>query len=187
MTTTQKLEQDLAYVMEAVERREGSQRTPLGIALIWASYLLVGFTWLDLQPSRAAWFLTIVSPIAFLASWQIGGRAAWKLGEFDRISGRRQFQHWASGFFGLAALLSLAFAGRIGGEALGQVILIMLGLVHFLAGVHFSARLFLWLGLLMMAGAVGMTYIDRWGWTTLGVLLSAGLIASSFMGARRHA
>ena len=165
MTTTQKLEQDLAYVMEAVERREGSQRTPLGIALIWASYLLVGFTWLDLQPSRAAW----------------------KLGEFDRISGRRQFQHWASGFFGLAALLSLAFAGRIGGEALGQVILIILGLVHFLAGVHFSARLFLWLGLLMMAGAVGMTYIDRWGWTTLGVLLSAGLIASSFMGARRHA
>ena len=93
MTTTQKLEQDLAYVKEAVERREGPQRTPLGIALIWASYLLVGFTWLDLQPSRAAWFLTIGSPVAFLASWQIGGRAAWKLGEFDRISGWRQFQH----------------------------------------------------------------------------------------------
>ena len=62
MTTRQKLEQDLAYVKEAVERREGSQRTPLGIALIWASYLLVGFTWLDLQPSRSAWFLTICQP-----------------------------------------------------------------------------------------------------------------------------
>ncbi len=187
MSTTQRLEQDLSYVKKAVERHQTDQRTPLGIALIWAAFALVGFTWLDFQPGRAAWFFTIGSPIAFLASWKIGGRAAWKLGECDRISGWLQFQHWGSGFFAFAAVLSLAFAGRIGGELLGQVILIMFGLVYFLAGVHFSARLFLWLGLLMMAGAVGLTYIDRWGWTTMGVLLSVGLIASSFMGARRLA
>ena len=187
MTTTEQLKSDLAYVKEAVEHREKDQRTPLGIALIWASFCLVGFTWLDFQPSRAAWFLTLASPLAFLASWQIGRRAVWTLGECDRAGGRRQFLHWGSFFFAFAALLSMAFAGRIGGQVLGQVILIMAGLVYFLAGVHFSWRLFLWLGPLMMAGAAALTYIDRWGWTTMGVLVSAGLIASSLVGRRQHA
>jgi hypothetical protein len=62
----------------------------------------------------------------------------------------------------------------------------MVGLVYFLAGVHFGIRVLLWLGPMMMAGAVARPYLDPWGWTVLGVVIAAGIIAAGFR-ASRHA
>ena len=182
MGQTGHIQQDLAYVRGVVEGRERDQRTPVGIALTWSAYMLVGFTWLDFDPHRAAWFLVLASPIGFALSWLIGSRARWKLGEWDKRVGRRHLLHWGGSFLAFAAVLWLAFAGRLDGGTLGQVILIMVGLAYLHAGVHLAMRLFLWLGPMMMIGAVALIYIDQWGWTGLGILVSVGLIASSFIG-----
>jgi hypothetical protein len=187
MAATEQLERDLAYVKEVVDRRVvDEQRTPFGVSLTWSAFALIGFTWLDLNPNYASWFLILASPVAFGISWWLASRSAWRLGEFDQISARRQFLHWGSFFVPFAAVLSLGFAGRLGGDPLGQVILIIVGQAYILAGIHFSARLIGWLGLLMIIGAVALTYIDRWGWTSLGVLFSIGIITTSFIGGRRH-
>lgn len=185
MSSSEQMQQDLAYIRRAVEQR-GDQRTPLSVALVWSAYALIGFPWLDFDPERAAWFLILASPVAFGISWVFGWRAAWRLGEWDSEVGRRQGLHWGGFFLAFAAVLAMAFAGQISGNALGQVILILVGWTYYLAGVHLGVRLFLWLGPLMILGAVALTYIDRWGWTMIGVLLAIALVASSFLGGRRN-
>lgn len=181
MSTAEQLKQDLQYVKSAVERdREG--RMPRGIAVVWAVYILIGFSGLDFRPDWAGIFLLVGGPVAYLISTRLGAGAALAAGITDRSSLRRHWLHWGSLFFAIVALLALAYEGRVEGQTFGQIILILAGLVYFLAGVHFQIRLFLWLGPLMMFGAVALTYIDRWGWTALGVLVAAGILASSLAG-----
>lgn len=103
-----------------------------------------------------------------------------------RRSRRRSALHWSSLALAGTAVMVMAFSGRLNEQAIGQVILIVVGLTYYLAGVHSSTRIFLWLGLIMIVGAAGLTWIHQWGWTGLGVLLSGGLIASSFMGGPRN-
>ncbi len=183
MSTANQIREDLQYVKGAVQRQNRGHM-PFGIALVWAVFVLVGFAGLDIRPSWAAIFLLVGGPVAYLISSKIGYGSAQSAGTSSRTDMRRQMLHWGSLFFAIAALVLLAVEGRLSGEVFGQVIVIMVGLVHFLAGVHFQMRLFQWLGPLMMAGAVALTYIDRWGWTTLGVLVAAGILASSFTGRR---
>ena len=183
MSTADQIREDLQYVKGAVQR-ERRGHMPRGIAVVWAVFVLIGFAGLDVRPAWAGIFLLLGGPVAYLISSKIGAGAALSAGISDRADMRRHMLHWGSLFFAIVALLVLALEGRVSGQTFGQVILIMTGLVHFLAGVHFEMHLFRWLGPLMMGGAVALTYIDRWGWTVMGVLVAAGIMAGSFVGRR---
>jgi hypothetical protein len=50
--------------------------------------------------------------------------------------------------------------------------------------VHLDRRL-RWLGLLMAAGYVGVLFVSSHAWTTLGVLVAAGLAATAALAGRR--
>jgi len=52
---------------------------------------------------------------------------------------------------------------------------LVIGLIYFLGGVHFD-RYFIGLGLMLMGGAIAISFVPRFGWTALGVLVAAGLI-----------
>lgn len=179
MSAADQLREDLQYVKGAVQLHNRGQM-PRGVAVIWAVFLLLGFTGLDVRPAWAAIFLLLGAPVAYLLSIRVGAGAALSAGISDSTAMRRHMLHWGSLFFAIVALLALAIEGRLSGQTFGQVILIMAGLVHFLAGVHFEIRLFVWLGPLMMAGAAALTYVERWGWTVLGVLIAVGILASSY-------
>lgn len=183
MSTADQIREDLQYVKGAVQRQKRGYM-PLGIALVWAGFVLVGFTGLDIRPDWAAIFLLVGGPVAYLISSKIGYGSALSAGINDRAEMRRQALHWGSLFLAIAALVVLAAEGRLSGETLGQTILIVVGLVYLLAGVHLQMRLFYWLGPLMMVGAVAVTYIDRWGWTTVGVLTAVGILACSIVSRR---
>ena len=180
MSTAEQLKEDLEYVRGAVQR-DRLGRMPRAIALVWAAYVAVGFAGLDIRPAWGGVFLLVGGPIAFLVSMRLGLGAALASGISDRGVMRRHKLHWGSLFPAITALLFLAAEGRLEGEAFGQVILILAGLVYFLGGVHFQIRLLQWLGPMMMCGAVALNYIDRWGWTALGILIAAGIVASSFI------
>lgn len=186
-TANDQVGQDLAYVRQAVERREDCHRMPLSIAALWAGYTLIGFTGLDFQPAWAGPFLLLAAPVAYLLSRRLAAHAMWSLGESDADSARRHSLHWGSMLVAVAALTAIVISRGLHGSLLGQMILVVVALGYLLAAVHFSIRLFAWMGIAMMIGSVVLTYIDRWGWTVLGILLAAGFLATSLTARRQDA
>jgi hypothetical protein len=145
-------------------------------------YVLIGYALLDLAPAAAGWFFFVAGVAGGIASMYLGKRAAQRDGLVDHAEGFKHLLHWGCIFIGIVALLALAVTRtELRGPVIGQVIAILVGVVYFLAGVHFD-RKFLWLGLLLMAGAVAISFVPRYGWTALGVLVSAGLILPAVLG-----
>jgi len=87
--------------------------------------------------------------------------------------------HWFSILLAIAGIAALAMARRLEGQVVGQLIAMTIGLIYFLGGVHFDRNL-LWLGPLLMAGAVGISYVPHYGWTALGLLVGLGLVVPTW-------
>ena len=180
MTETQQIHDDLQFVRHAVAKRDAPYSTPGGILLIWATYVLVGYTLLDFNRIYAGLWFMVAGMLGGIGSGIIGKRNAARVGQVDHEEARRQLLHWISILLAIAAVVALVatrhneIQGR--GEIIGQMIAICVGITYFLAGVHFD-RYFIWLGLMLMAGAVAISFVPAYGWTMLGVLLAAGLAA----------
>jgi hypothetical protein len=92
-------------------------------------------------------------------------------------------------FFGgvmLACILTFAFSTFIEslrGTKGSQVFVAMIGLVYFLWGVHYQ-RYFMFLGIVVMFGAVVVGRIPHFGWTILGAVISLGLILPTVVPSR---
>jgi hypothetical protein len=176
--TEQQLRDDLAFVRHAVARRDAPDATPRGILLIWAVYVLVGYALLDQSVAAANWFFLLAGIAGGVASSIIGRRNARRAGQADREEGLRHMLHWGSIFLAIIAIVALAIARRDqlrgGGEIVGQFIALTIGVIYFLAGVHFDRR-FIWLGLLLIAGSIAISFVPRYGWTALGIVMFIGL------------
>jgi hypothetical protein len=147
--------------------------------------VLVGYTLIDFAPAASGWFFLAGGIVGGILSWLIGRRWGMRTGEWDQEMGRRAILHWMGGI-GLAIGVSIALAATIPGlrgSACGQLIVATIGLVYFLAGVHFD-RNFLWLGPLLIGGAVGVGFIPRYGWTGLGAVIAIGLAVNAVLASR---
>ena len=185
MSNIHQIGQDLQFVRAAVDRSHHAAKGPAAIYILWAIYVLIGYTLIDFAPAASGWFFLAGGIVGGIASWLIGRRWGIRTGEWDRDMGRRAMLHWAGGI-GLAIGVSLALAATnpaLRGNAGGQLIVAMIGLVYFLAGVHFD-RNFLWLGPLLVGGAVGVGFIPRYGWTGLGAVIAVGLIITAVLASR---
>jgi hypothetical protein len=188
MTDIRQMHEDLRFVREVVTRRDAPTRGPVLIYWVWAIYVLVGYTLIDLSPQSAGWFFLVGGVVGGLASAVIARRTARAAGEYDRAEARRAVLHWTGGGL-LAVATPFALAAVIPalrGTAGGQLIAVMFGFVYFLAGVHFD-RNFLWLGLVLIAGGVLVGLAPRYGWTSLGVVVALGLVVPSLFPPRRTA
>jgi hypothetical protein len=72
------------------------------------------------------------------------------------------------------ALAVLLGASALPSGALHTVILLLLALGYFTAGLHLD-RFFRWVGLLMAAGAVVVSFVALYAWTGVGVALGVSL------------
>jgi hypothetical protein len=61
--------------------------------------------------------------------------------------------------------------------SLHTVILLVLSLGYFTAGLHLDRRL-LWVGLLMGVGSVFVTMVSLYAWTMVGIALAVSLIVA---------
>ena len=178
MTESQQLQDDLRFLRHAINKREAPISTPGGTLLIWAAYVLVGYTLLDFNRAYAGYWFMIAGIVGGIGSSIIGKRQATRVGDRDHTEGTKHALHWGSIVLAIVAILALVatrhneIQGR--GEIVGQMIAIAVGIVYFLAGVHFD-RYFIWLGIMLMAGAVAISFVPNYGWTMLGVLIAAGL------------
>lgn len=182
MDNTETLRDDLRFVKSAVERNQHSI-LPLGIAVFWALAVLVGFSLVDFAPAQTGLYWLIVAPLGFIASSYAGALANRKAGTSDRATGMRIMWH----FLGMMAAIFLSSLlvnnGELSPAGLGRLILLLLALAYFTAGLSYSRSL-IWISLLLTAGYVGLGFFHTYAWTALGVLTCLALLGAGFAGRR---
>jgi hypothetical protein len=182
MAELKQLERDLGYVRDVVHRSERGSG-PAAIYLFWAAVVLVGFPLGDWAPRHTGTFWMIVGPAGWLISAFLGYRHARSTGQYDSREGRRHGLHWGVMLAIIFMAVLLPARGFATWDVLGPLVLLIVAMSYVLAAIHLD-RLLLWPGLMMVAGygllIVGVGYT----WTIVGVLVSAGLVVSSFVGGR---
>lgn len=173
---------DLGYVRAVVDRAERAD-FPRALAYLWAAIGLAGFSLIDFAPERVMLYWTIAAPLGFLLSFLIGWRQGRSAGQESARTGRVHLLHWGALLVAIFLLYPLIATGALRDATIAQVIILMVALGYFLAGVHIVPAL-KWAGLAMGAGYVATLTLDRFTWTALGVLFAIGLIAAAHMGGR---
>jgi peptidoglycan/LPS O-acetylase OafA/YrhL len=188
MTETRQLQDDLHYVRHIVTQRD--RQLPPGTAAIyyvWAAYTLIGYTLIDLAPRYSGPFFAIGGFAAGILSAFIGYRASRRSGEYDSHTNRAAGLHWGGGvILSIAATIALTAVIPPLREKTyaGQLTVVMIGIVYYLAGIHFD-RTFLWLGPILILGGICVAFIPHYGWTLLGLIIAAGLVIPTLIPPRR--
>jgi len=183
MTQSQQLSEDLSYVRHAVARRETTQNIPPAIAWAVAVYVGVGYAMLDFQRGWSGLFFLVGGLALGVVCWLMGRRESYREGQFDRDEVMRIWLHWGSIVLAITGVIGLAMSRGLRGEIVGQYIALTIGIIYFLGGVHFD-RTLLWLGPILMAGSIAISYVPRYGWTALGIVIALGLVIPTLVRAR---
>ena len=184
MTKQEELQADLSYVKAAVHRSE-RKHSPRTIYLLWAVLILVGFPMTDFAPRIVGWYWSVAGPLGALASMWLGRREGIKQGQSDRAKGNRHALHWIGMMLCIFMIIPLGATGAIAWDSLNKIILLVLALGYFLAGVHLDRPL-IWAGRLMAVGYGILFLVQAYVWTILGILISASLILSAVLSGRAH-
>jgi hypothetical protein len=182
MNNTETLREDLRYVKRAVERSNQSVM-PLGIAAYWALAVLVGFSMVDFAPAQVGLFWMIAGPLGFVASSYFGALEGRKTGSSDRATGMRIMWHFLGMMVAILLSVLLVYSHELSPAGIGRLILLLLALAYFTAGLHFSRSL-IWTSLLLAAGYVAVGFFSTFAWTALGVLTCLALLGAGFAGRR---
>jgi hypothetical protein len=184
MSDARRIHDDLEYVGGIVRRSEGG--SPFSIYLLWAVMVLVGFSLVDFAPHRVGIFWLVGGPLGGAASALLGYRHGRRIGQLSREEGFRHLWHWGGVMTAILLVVPLAPMAGVDWSALSRVILLIIALSYFLAGVHLERPL-RWIGALMMAGYVALFFMTNYGWTLVGILVAAGLIVSGSLERHRGA
>lgn len=181
--STDQLRDDLQFVRSMAERSRPS-RSPAAIYLVWAAISAIGFPLIDFAPDRVWLFWAIASPAGTALSFWIGSRSARAAGQIDRSEARRHLLHWGALLVVVFLASALLFTGRIPGQHFGEVVLLLVALAYFLAGVHLDRPL-LAVALVMVA-AYGMLFVlTSYAWTIVGLAIAAGLALTAVVTSRK--
>ena len=178
MHPKRKLEEDMAFVREAVERRDKTHHRSIAIAVLWAVILATGHSLNDFSPHYSPLYWCIATPAGYLLSFRIGVRAARTLGIANRRDGFRFGLHWGSLFVAIAIVLFIALPHRLEHSVISQLITLSAGITCFLAGLHLDRRLLV-PGVVMALCAAAVDYLAPYAWTIVGLAIAASLIVSA--------
>ncbi len=182
---TSKIESDIGYVKDLVAKSEKST-PPASIYVLWAVLLMIGFSLIDFAPRWVGFFWMIAGPAGGLLSGYLGYKAGANKGQMDREIGIKHTLHWSGMMVFTALAILMGVKGIICGVVISQVILLIVALGWWTAGVHFD-RNFLWLGGIMALGFIGTLFLDKYAWTIMGTLLGVTLIIIAIRKGRKNA
>ena len=184
MTELERLEDDLRFVRGALDASD-RKAFPSAIYFLWAAAVLAGFLLVDFRPGWVGWYWLVAGPAGFLISLALGWRHARTSGQVSATDGRRELLHWGGMMLAIGLALLLPSRGGVAWESVNAVILLIVALGYFTAGVH-GERAFLWLGALMAGGYLLVMLTSAYAWTIVGVSLAVALVVAGLRGGRAH-
>ncbi len=183
--TSSKIESDIEYVKDLVSKSDDLP-SPSSIYVLWAVLITIGFSMVDFAPRWVGFFWMIAGPAGGLLSGYLGCKAGAKKGQMNREIGIKHALHWSGMLVFIFLAVLLGIMGIVHGVVISQIILLIVALGWWTAGVHFD-RNFLWLGGMMALGFLGTLFLDKYAWTAMGILLGLTLIIIAMRKGRENA
>jgi hypothetical protein len=168
-----RLEGDLRFVRGALHASTRSA-SPSALYFLWALIVLIGFALVDFRTDLVPRYWAVAAPAGFFISAYLGWRHAWRTGQASASDGQRHLLHWAAVLVAVGLAVLLGRNGAMPWETLHAMILLVLSLGYFTAGLHLDRPL-LWVGLLMGAGSIIVTVVPLYAWTSVGIVLAVSL------------
>lgn len=168
---------DLRFVSAALRRRRTFGPDEFVIAMLWAFVNLIGLSLYDVSIWAGGIFWFVALPVFGIGTAWWASKQERERGEADRELGRRHALHWTSIPIFLIASNFVVFP-RMDVQSAGQVVLLVVGLVYYLGGVHFW-RGYQFAGIAVASGLVWLSTLDRFAWTVTGVLTFLALAGSA--------
>jgi hypothetical protein len=185
MTDEKQMREDLSYVRSALDRASAAGN-PAIVYVLWAAISFFGFAIIDYAPERTSFYWMIMGPLGGVLSAVLGWRAGRALGQDSRREGRLHGLHWGGMMVAILLLIPLVTTRAVSVTELPRIILLLVALSYYLAGVHVDRRL-LWVG-----AAVGGCYLFTVYqrdlprlWTITAAALAASLVAAGIVAAAR--
>jgi hypothetical protein len=182
MADLDRLQEDLGFVRSSVAKA-GEHRSGPAVYFMWSVLTLAGFALVDIRPVWVGAYWMIAGPIGGIVSAYLGARHNARLGHINKDVGRRYAWHWGA-FFATTLLMGLMAGRGLSFEAFGSLMLLLLALSYFLAGIHIDPPL-RWIGLLAAGGYVAVLTRAPYAWSIAGLALAVAFVLSGVREARK--
>jgi hypothetical protein len=176
MDQLERLQSDLNFVRDAVDASTRS-KSPPALYFVWAVIVGIGFTLVDFRADLVPAYWSAAGPAGFLVSAYLGWRHARRIGQASSADGRRHLLHWGAVVLVVALAVFLGVKNALPPNVLHAVILVVLALGYFTAGLHLDRSL-IWIGLLLAAGSIVVMAVPSYAWTGLGIALAISLVVT---------
>ena len=138
------------------------------IFVILVILTLVGVTVTNFSPSLAHNYWLLVVVVFAIASIICELRHAKKENPDHKYKFTRQIIHWVGTLFTVLAVYVLLYTGRVNYEETSLVMLLIIALATFLAGIYAGWRFYL-LGLFLLLSTIVAAYIEQYLWVLGGI------------------
>ncbi len=185
MTDDRQLHEDLSYIRSALGRAEAAGN-PAIIYFLWAAITFFGFAIIDYAPEKTGFYWMIAGPLGGILSAVLANKAGRARGQSSSREGQLHGLHWIGLMAAILLLIPLAVNQRIAMTELPRLILLLVALAYWTAGVHLDRRL-LWIGL-VVAGCYLFTVFQRglpYLWTITAAVMAASFLACGIITAAR--
>ena len=182
MPELNELETDLNYVREIVGRAEEGA-SPSSVYFLWAGIVLVGWPLNDFYPQAAGLYWMLAGPLGGIASAFLGARWARRVGQASRLLAIKHSLHWGAMLGAILLAIPLQQTGQITPTGYLRLILLLVALTYFLAGLYLSRPL-LWVAAVVLTCYIVGFFVDTYLWTGAGIVVASSLAAAGFLGAR---
>ncbi len=185
MTNDRQTRDDLSYVRSVVTRADGVSN-PASIYFLWAAISFFGYAIIDFEPQKTGFYWMVAGPLGGVLSGILGARAARREGQISSGDGRVEMLHWTGLMLAVLLLVPLAATGRIATAELPRIILLLVALAYWSAGLREDRRMLpvaiVMAGLYLLTVFAGdLPYL----WTITAAGLAASLAVAGALAAAR--
>lgn len=177
---------DISYVRSVLERAEDRAGSPATIYFLWAVITFFGFAIIDFAPEKTGLYWIVAAPLGGVLSAILGHRAGRVTGQPSEREGLILAMHWGGVLVAMVLIAPLAMTHVIVPDDFPRLVLLVIALSYYTAGVHVDRRLIP--VSLVLTGCYLLAVFARdlpHLWTVVAGVLAASLAAAGLLAAAR--